>query len=561
MERARVFLYGVGIIMVGLLLEPTTAFSEINLIINTQSGPVQGISVNDGEINGIEIESEQWRGIPYAAPPTGARRWKNPQAPAAWIEVRDGSQFGSHCLQGVSGEGPIDGDEDCLYLNVFRPADYDYENNPPLPVLVHIHGGGNGFGWAEEFVNSWLNQGLIVVTMNYRLGVWGFLAHPLLTQENAGLGSGNWALMDQMEALKWVKNNIAAFGGDPQNVTLSGFSAGAQDALAIMASPHSEGLFQRVAAQATSNWSVYPGPWNTQDRYDHIGKVIFERMGCDQEGDPLACMRHADPLFVQEATTRNGSWEPSYSVDGRLFPKPVIELLRDSGGRVPLLLGSNREEGSPFFIFDILEFFNGELAKGDYTLWTNDFLGPKNGNKARKLFTAEEFGSYTWAFLYLDTDLGFTCPVRDVARANSIGHLTYRYLFTHTLVHDDFLSMLRAFHGVENLFLWNFYNENWYPRDEEEKLLSERMGRYWGNFAKTGDPNGENLPEWPGYDSQTEKMIVLDTEITSLEGGYKNKVCDALGGEVIFPKCTSLCRQFLQGILHLPGWFIKKVEF
>lgn len=289
-----------------------------NLVVQTKSGAVQGVNV--GSVN-------QWRGIPYAAPPLGELRWRPPTPPASWAGVRDGSAFGSHCIQLDTNTTTL-GSEDCLFLNVSVPA--EASSSSSLPVMVHLHGGSNNFGWGYQDTHVFVEHGVIIVTLNYRLSALGWMAHPALSAEGGG-ASSNYGLMDQIAALRWVQDNIAAFGGDAANVTLFGFSAGAFDSSALMVSPLAKGLFERVALQPT-DWGALTGGggvFNGLHDIEILGEQIAQTVGCANAPDVLACLRAvpADQLVLAL-----GFNEIDPVTDGKFLPKPVIDLMQETGG-------------------------------------------------------------------------------------------------------------------------------------------------------------------------------------------------------------------------------------
>lgn len=242
---------------------------------HTRSGDVASI------VDGSVVE---WRAIPYAAPPLGDLRWRPPTPAQAWDGVRLSTDFAPVCPQLV-GPGQVDGSEDCLYLNVSAPV--GVQDTAALPVMVHLHPGGN-LGFAYRNADAFVERGVVVVTLGYRLGALGFAGHPELTQEGAG-SSGEYGVLDQLAALRWVRENIAGFGGDPDNVTLFGESAGAVDAVAIAASPLSDGLIARVAAQS-GYFPALHGRGSIDDA-EALGSDIADAVGCSSHADVVGCMR------------------------------------------------------------------------------------------------------------------------------------------------------------------------------------------------------------------------------------------------------------------------------
>jgi para-nitrobenzyl esterase len=263
----------VGALLIALSSTSAAAKGTPRRLVKTQGGLLLGVQ---------EPTTEEYRGIPYAQPPVADLRWRPPRPPEPWHGVRDASRFGAPCVQ--QGDGEVIGEEDCLTLNVFAPAKRDKRLRP---VMVHIHGGGNVVGRANQNPHVWTDRGVVLVTLNYRLGMLGFLAHPALTAESGGR-SANLGLLDQRAALRWVTDNIAAFGGDPGNVTLFGISAGSFDTAAHVAVQARGGdpLFQRAVVQTAPRWEV----GNTLAVAEEHGVEVAASLGCDGP-DVLACLR------------------------------------------------------------------------------------------------------------------------------------------------------------------------------------------------------------------------------------------------------------------------------
>jgi para-nitrobenzyl esterase len=503
-------------------VEQSSPTYATDLIVQTKSGAVQGVNV--GSVN-------QWRGIPYAAPPVGNRRWKPPTPPAAWVGVRDGSAFGSHCIQLETLTTTL-GSEDCLFLNVSVPV-----GTPPassLPVMVHLHGGSNTFNWGYEDAHVFVDQGVIVVTLNYRLGMLGWLAHPALTAE--GGSSSNYGLMDQIAALRWVQDNIAAFGGDATNVTLFGFSAGAFDTAALMASPLAQGLFKRVALQPEDFWTLTGAAFALSD-VELMGEQLAQSIGCGDASVVLTCLRAmpADQLVLAWGVT-----EIDGVTDGKVLPKPVVELMQQTGGTMPMLLGSGREEWG-YEVYD--PDLPNPMSWDQYVLFSNDFVGESSGAKARALYPPHAYESTFWAFVDLGSDAIYNCPVRTLALANH--HPTYRFLSTHVMENDPSLAASKASHVTEEILLWGASNPDLlgpYTETPAEEALSMRMERYWTNFAKTGDPNQLGLPVWPRYEPINTELLILDDVTYAASGDYHASQCQYLNTVPIFPKCAAVCR-------------------
>ena len=533
--------------------------AKADLIVQTASGYVEGIP------NGV---TEEWRGIPYAAAPPGEHgelRWSPPRPPASWTGVRPAKEFGSECFQGNPDEGwPVEGSEDCLYLNVFRPA--GTAANAGLPVVVHIHGGGNFCCSAMQDVSAFTVYGVIVVNMNYRLGDLGWLTFPALTAEQNGT-SGNYGLQDQIAALRWAHDNVRAFGGDPDNITLMGFSAGAFDAQAIMVSPLARDangvpLFARVAHQYVSHGSVYGTGSHLAD-FENIGNIIAGRVGCDTAPDMAVCMRALPADVLQEATMRNFNWDTGPAVGGTGLPQSPFDAVTATGGPTRILLGSDREEWGWN-----LDSLHNDMPDGwtesQWVHTTDDMIGTRAGSVARRMYPFSAYADQWHAAAQLNTDVVATCPSRAMALASR--QPTWRYLYTRALVNDPdnepWLIEARAAHGTEDFMLWAPQDMTWpdgYPMSAGDIKVSNRMRAYWTNFIKGGDPNGlgldgQPLPPWPRFD-QTGQVEQLD-EPAAVTGGFHDAQCDALdkAGAISEFRCTKYCRGFFHSLgLYTPA--------
>ena len=478
-----------------------------DLIVHTRAGDVRGVATDD---------THEWRGIPFAAPPVGDLRWRPPASVEPWTGVRDATRFAHPCLQLGFPSGTL-GREDCLYLNVFVPPTATPTSR--LAVMVHLHPGGN-FGFhAYRDAAAFVARHVIVVTPAYRLGILGFGGHPLLTAEGNG-SSGEYGLLDQLAALEWVQTNIEAFGGDPSNVTLFGSSAGSFDTVALMVSPLSEGLFARASVQG-EYLTALTGRFNTIRHPEHIGLHAAKVSGCDASPDVLACLR-ATP--ARQLVRQEGFGDVVPFTGGVVLPRSPLKLLEDGAGDVPLLVGFDREEDR-YFVFPprLPHPYTREAFVRDSV----DMLGPDVAPAARALYPRSEYDSRAWAFIAMRTDAARGCPTRRLA--NAMVAPTWRWLYTHVYEDDPALAKGRAAHIFEEPFLWgNFdlFRFGHTPTPDEE-VLSARMTEYWTNFAKTGDPNGPGLPEWPQYEPTTEPSLILDSEI-GVEHGYHATECELL---------------------------------
>ena len=461
--------------------------------LKTADGVLEGVVSADGKVR-------TFKGIPYAAPPIGVLRWKEPQPVAPWSGVRKAAEYGARAMQGRIYEDMVFHDtgpsEDCLYLNMWMPADTNQEK---LPVMVWIHGGGFVAGSSSEprqDAGNLSKKGVLVVSMNYRLGVFGFLAHPDLTRESGRDASGNYGLLDQVAALKWVKRNIATFGGDPDNVTIFGESSGSASVSALVASPLAEGLFNRAIGESGAFFSRKQPSMRTRAEAEEDGVRFAQSVTGGTSIETLRSAPAADVLAAALKMPRD-AFRPI--VDGYFLPADCMTIY--SGGtqnHVALLAGWNRDEG-----------------------YYRDFFGneePTAVNYAR--IAATRFGSRTQAFLRLypvETDAQARRVAQDYMTDQFTGYSTWKWLETHQATggarefryeFDHTLplapdakpgSVPEARHASEIEFVFLVLTSKHLPWRAEDRDVSELMASYWTNFAKTGDPNAPGLPRWPAY--------------------------------------------------------------
>ena len=482
------------------------------------------VRVESGCVRGSEVDHVvAYRGIPYAAPPTGARRWKPPAPAAPWHAVRVASDFGKACPQQDTLGGTLATDEDCLTLNVWTPRDAKR-----APVMVWIHGGGlvQG-GSALPFYDGarLAAAGVVLVSFNYRLGALGYLAHPALTAEDtAHHASGNYGLLDQIAALQWVKANAAAFGGDPSNVTIFGESAGGESVCALMASPLANGLFARAAIESASCVdygkalrALADAHGTFESRYAQ-GERIAKVLGCGN----AACLRAKTPDDLLRAAPPAvgflGKGESfGLAVDGYALPKPPATAQL---ANVPLLVGSNQDEAT---------LFTGkrQIRLGGYLAVIAKLFG--NDRRVYAEYAPRRFGGVQQAFDALVTDFVFTCPSRRVARElHAKQSHVYRYLFSHVTAANA-SSGKGATHGAEIPFVFGTQTS---PTSDERALATTMIG-YWTHFARTGDPNLAGAPRWPAYDA-SDRYLELDTPIRAAAGLHTSgcDLFDSLPGQV-----------------------------
>ncbi len=491
--------------------------AEIKAAVATKYGPIVGESKD-----GVHV----FRGVPYAAPPVGELRWKPPHPPKPWEEPLECKKYAPSCPQYkdqiTRGLGKMD--ENCLYLNIWTPAKTQEDK---LPVMFWIHGGGFLIGSGSlppyEGQNLAKQGGVVVVTINYRLGKYGFLAHPELTKESPKKASGNYGLMDQAFALKWVKENIAKFGGDPGCVTIFGESAGGVSVCALLASPLAKGLFQRAIAEsggASPRLPLLSKSREQQPSAESKGVEFARKLGVKKTEGALAEMRKKSWKEILEADTDRitlpGSTIP-LCIDGYVLPGSPLELIRSGkGAKVPFVTGTNKDEGTIFTARVKIDTL-GKLKAG---LWL--LMGDKT-NEALKLYGVKDDATAKKAFGEIMGD-GFVVSARRSARAHAgAGNKTYLYHFTRSLPWADRMG-IGCFHGFEIAYVFaNMPAATGFRRADRE--LSGKMMGYWTRFAETGDPNAEGEVKWPLYTEKEDKHLVFDTTI-KVDKNLRKKYCD-----------------------------------
>ena len=493
------------------------------------------VAVTGGEITGVLIDTSPevlaFKGIPYAAPPTGDLRWRPPQPVVAWAGVRDGSAPGSVCMQSGVQDGSQS--EDCLFLNVWAPQTHD----PPRPVMVWIHGGGffNGAGSLPTYDGThFAEKGVVLVSINYRLNVFGFLAHPALSDESPHGASGNYGLMDVVAALEWVQDNIDAFGGDPNRVTIFGESAGAGAVMSVMLMPQSAGLFHRAIAE--SNWvygwdrqlSDSVGDWESAEAQ---GVDIASRLEASGE-DTLLMMRAATAEQVQ-AVANAGSgnmfmrsgyiWAPN--IDGWVIPADPLTMYQQGHQHdVPLITGMNAAEGASMArrldVQDVNAF--EEHVRMVY---------PGVVDQAMTLYDVSSAPMAKSETAHLIHDMYFAGPVRTQAVTHQqMSSPVWMYHFTR-VPPTELGRTLGAYHAGEVVYVFGTMVSGAAPEGQRpsalapfgnwsdtDRQLSDTMMNYWTQFAATGNPNRDDLPTWPAFESSTDQHVVFGDEVTIAEG-------------------------------------------
>ena len=465
-------------------------------VAETASGLVEGEAAT-----GITV----YRGVPYAAPPVGDLRWRAPQPAAHWGGVREAKTVGPACMQ--SGDpwppwSPVTAtSEDCLTLNVWVP-----EGTKGLPVMVWIHGGGwsAGSGSAAAYDGVALaRHGVVVVTFNYRVGPFGFLAHPGLSAEAGGV-SGNYGLLDQIAALEWVQANIAAFGGDPKRVTAFGQSAGSMSIVLLTVMPRAKGLFAQAIGESGG---VFIPPAISPSAAGFVLK------GAESEGEAFASAMNARTVEEMRAlpaealAVAKGAGGFHFILDANLVPEePYVAYVAGRQALVPLLLGTNADEGLSFF--DVKSVTAANFSEGlrgslgvlpppllaAYPAATDEQAKASRGALERDL----RFGYDMWAWTRL-------------AAKSAAPVFAYRFEQRPPWPKGSAWAEWGAGHGAELPYVFGTLDAGWAWSDDDRRA-AEMMAAYWTNFAKTGNPNGEGLPAWPAYASDTRQVMRLSAE-------------------------------------------------
>jgi para-nitrobenzyl esterase len=498
------------LIGVSRLLQTFTVGALVFALVSPSFAAIKDpVRVEQGLLAGADGRSPDvrvYRGIPFAAPPIGDLRWEAPQPAASWTGVRQATQFGNACVQppfpsnGIYATAPPIG-EDCLYLNIWTPAK---SADDRLPVMVWIHGGGfdRGTGAASGYDGENLaSKGAVIVTVNYRLGIFGFLALPELTAESSHHSSGNYGLLDQIAALEWVQRNIAAFGGDPTRVTIFGESAGAESASVLMASPLANGLFARAIAESGGAFGPLPSLADAEKQ----GQKLAAKLGATQ--DVLKTLRAKNAADLLQASTGDDD-DPEVIVDGWLLPRSVYSIFAEGKQNdVPLLVGNNSDEGT-----NLLR-SNGAATPAIFA----DDAGKQYGPLAQQFLEAYPPGSSdetaTAANYAAFRDRWFGWDERVWARLETETghHRAYRYYFSRVPPGPG--SRLGAFHGSDLAYVFENFPYRIFYQDVD-KQLGETIATYWVNFARTGDPNGPGLPVWPIYDPQKDNVMDLGDQVS-----------------------------------------------
>lgn len=476
-------------------------------VAQVQSGAVRGV-VQDG----VAV----WRGVPYAAAPVGDLRWRPPQPVAAWTGVREADALSPDCFQGrmpnmpgVKATPPAPLSEDCLYLNVWRPERVSARQK--LPVLVWIHGGGfvnGGSSSPETYGDALAKRGLVVVTFNYRLGRLGFFGHPGLTAEHPDEPKGDYGLMDQIAALRWVRANIAAFGGDPASVTVMGESAGGISINLLLGSPMGEGLFDRAIIQSGAGRDFLGRERRlTQDldgapSAESLGTAFAQRLGVETTGtDAVAALRalpveriNGDLNMMTLVVAGPRALYAGPVVDGRVVAvTPEAQYRQGRQRSVPVLIGATTADLS-------LEF----AASKDATFAK---FGADEA-AARHLYDPTGQAPVEGVNRIVGSDRNMVEPARFVARAFAAqGAPVYQYRFGYVAEEKRVTAPWGADHASDVAFAFDRLSGVLQHPTAEDQAVATRLADYWANFARKGDPNGRGLPSWPRYEAATDRLM------------------------------------------------------
>ena len=477
----------------------STAQASQPLVVQTAQGGVRGTAAPGG--------LRTYQGIPYAAPPVGALRWQPPQPAASWRGTRAATRPGNECVQSAVFWRPgsaASRTEDCLYLNVWTPAKVE----PRRPVLVWFHGGGWVNGAGTDVAPSRLTAaGNVVVTVNYRLGAMGYLSGPGLDAESAdGQSSGNYGDLDKIQALRWVRQNIAAFGGDPRNVTIAGQSAGAGSVCYLMASPPAEGLFHRAVIQSIGDCREI-----SHEEGAKRGATFAAALGCAEAQDVTACLRGKSPGEIIDAQIKSAtSWKPV--VGGSAQPVSLKEAFASGDfARVPVIIGNTRNE-SRAFVYEGNDLVNQPLTAAKYEAQIRSTYGA-TADRVLAEYPLSAYDSPSLASGAVATDANFACPSVPIADSLSQWVPTFAYEF------QDETAPLRPFmvippsfnvgsaHTSDVPYVWQSTTAT--ALTAAQRRLATVMTNYWSAFARAGAPRVASQAVWPRYDTDRQLRLTL----------------------------------------------------
>jgi para-nitrobenzyl esterase len=498
-----------------LLLLACLWLAQVEVVAAAAVSPV--VVTRAGAVRGTPGYPEVFRGIPYAAAPVGQRRWRAPQPAPRWAGVRDASRFGNDCMQApwrVSSGVPFS--EDCLTVNVWTPA----HGAGRRPVMVYLYGGGfiGGSGAYALYDGSELaREGVVVVNFNYRVGIFGFFAHPGLAAESPTHGSGNYGLMDQIAALKWVQENIAAFGGDPARVTVFGESAGAASAAMLLVSPRARGLFQVAILQSPTVPTL-----NTQAESEAAGVRLGADLAALRRLPAESLLKHNFDFFAKPAFELAELAFPAPTLDGDVLPEqPRAALARGAINPAVVVVGNNADEGAMFMPRET-------PTRAGYEAWLAQHFGAA-APQVLRLHPAADDAAAAAAMAAVLGDAMFVESARTVARATArAGLRTYGYVFTKSVANQPPVP----WHSESVRYMFGTLDAAGFvpgrpAANAGDHILSRTMRRYWARFAARGDPNGAGLPAWPAYDPAADPYLEF-AEPVHVGAGFHRESLDAV---------------------------------
>ena len=470
------------------------------------------VTIDSGPIRGAVLDESAglraFKGIPFAAPPTGDLRWRAPQKVESWTAERDATEFGAICpqppmLSMLTGEPFPSTDENCLFLNVWTTQDAGAK----APVMVWIHGGGLTMGWSNQIDYDgadFAQQGVVLVSINYRLGALGFLAHPALSAESDSSVTGNYGFLDQVAALEWVQRNISKFGGDPDNVTIFGESAGGTSVHALLVSPLAKGLFHRAIAQS---------PWITETNVTGQRQASFavgsaESLGVEwakkalgEQEQTAAALRAIDATKAATVGGQQG-FQPVLTVDGWFMPEhSETRFLAGKHHDVPMMVGTNRDEGTMFLSFmpiRTVDAFKKSLEP----------LYHEHAGHVAMLYPVASDDELAATLNRFFTDAWFLRASRNMLLGAQKGSApAFQYTFTRVSRSNPAWG---AHHAAELPYVFGTLRGD--GLEERDHEISKTMMSYWVNFARTGDPNGDGLPAWPAFDADQQRYLEIGDE-------------------------------------------------